>query len=105
MSLSLQAERFDGLVHSFMERLAEAERVLKCGLISEEEQSLLAFSKQHKVSMDDTLSLAIGKDFFFTLSASFWGGQRSGSSTPQQTVTDKSSILDSLVGWIFELML
>lgn len=65
MSLSLQAERFDGLVHSFMEQLAEAERVLKCGLISEEEQSLLAFSKQHKVSMDDTLSLAIGKDFFF----------------------------------------
>lgn len=67
MSLSLQAEKFDGLVHSFMERLAEAERVLKCGLISEEEHALLAFSKQHKVSMDDTLSLAIGKDIFFTL--------------------------------------
>lgn len=45
-----QAERFDGLVHSFMERLAEAERVLKYGVIPEEEDTLRAFHKQHKVS-------------------------------------------------------
>ncbi|XP_023266298.1 microtubule-actin cross-linking factor 1-like [Seriola lalandi dorsalis] len=46
-----QAEKFDGLVHSFMERLTEAERILKYGLVPEEEESLLAFRKQHKESM------------------------------------------------------
>ncbi|XP_075952559.1 microtubule-actin cross-linking factor 1, isoforms 6/7 [Anarhichas minor] len=46
-----QAERFDGLVHSFMERLTEAERILKYGVIPEEEEGLLAFSKQHEESM------------------------------------------------------
>lgn len=45
-----QAEKFDGLVHSFMERLAETERVLKYGVIPEEEATLKAFHKQHKVS-------------------------------------------------------
>lgn len=45
-----QAEKFDGLVHSFMERLTEAERVLKYGVIPEEEEGLRAFHKQHKVS-------------------------------------------------------
>lgn len=44
-----QAEKFDGLVHSFMECLAEAERVLKYGVIPEEEDTLRAFHKQHKV--------------------------------------------------------
>ncbi|GLD69834.1 microtubule-actin cross-linking factor 1, isoforms 1/2/3/5-like isoform X1 [Lates japonicus] len=46
-----QAEKFDGLVHSFMERLTEAERILKYGMIPEEEEGLLAFHKQHKESM------------------------------------------------------
>ncbi|XP_017164919.1 microtubule-actin cross-linking factor 1, isoforms 1/2/3/5 isoform X1 [Poecilia reticulata] len=46
-----QAERFDGLVHSFMERLTEAERILKYGVIPEEENSLLAFQKQHEESL------------------------------------------------------
>uniref|UniRef100_A0A8C5ENA1 Microtubule-actin cross-linking factor 1-like n=1 Tax=Gouania willdenowi TaxID=441366 RepID=A0A8C5ENA1_GOUWI len=44
-----QAEKFDGLVHSFMERLTEAERSLKYGVIPEEEQSLLRLHKQHEV--------------------------------------------------------
>lgn len=48
--LCFQAEKFDGLVHSFMERLTEAERVLKYGVIPEEEEGLRAFHKQHKVS-------------------------------------------------------
>nr|XP_043889530.1 microtubule-actin cross-linking factor 1, isoforms 1/2/3/5 isoform X1 [Solea senegalensis]XP_043889531.1 microtubule-actin cross-linking factor 1, isoforms 1/2/3/5 isoform X1 [Solea senegalensis] len=47
----LQAEKFDGLVHAFMEHLAEAERILKYGLIPEEEESLRAFRKQHEESM------------------------------------------------------
>ncbi|XP_034730396.1 microtubule-actin cross-linking factor 1, isoforms 1/2/3/5 isoform X1 [Etheostoma cragini] len=47
-----QAEKFDDLVHSFAERLTEAERVLKYGVIPEEEEGLLAFRKQHKESMD-----------------------------------------------------
>lgn len=34
-----------------MERLTEAERVLKYGVIPEEEGGLLAFRKLHKVSM------------------------------------------------------
>ncbi|KAF7666344.1 hypothetical protein LDENG_00111010 [Lucifuga dentata] len=46
-----QAEKFDGLVHSFMERLTEAERVLKYGVIPEEEEALLAFRKQHEESL------------------------------------------------------
>uniref|UniRef100_A0A8C3A730 EF-hand domain-containing protein n=1 Tax=Cyclopterus lumpus TaxID=8103 RepID=A0A8C3A730_CYCLU len=46
-----QAAGFDGLVHSFMERLTEAERTLKYGAIPEEEEGLLAFRKQHEVSM------------------------------------------------------
>lgn len=41
--------KFDGLVHSFMERLTEAERTLKYGLIPEDEGGLLAFRKQHEV--------------------------------------------------------
>ncbi|KAF3691603.1 Microtubule-actin cross-linking factor 1 Actin cross-linking family 7 [Channa argus] len=46
-----QAEKFDGLVHSFMERLTEVERVLKYGVIPEEEEGLLAFRTQHRESM------------------------------------------------------
>ncbi|KAM9724302.1 microtubule-actin cross-linking factor 1, isoforms 6/7 isoform 2-T2 [Menidia menidia] len=46
-----QAEKFDSLVHSFMGRLAEAERVLKYGIIPEGEEALLAFRKQHKESL------------------------------------------------------
>ncbi|XP_068616612.1 microtubule-actin cross-linking factor 1, isoforms 6/7 [Brachionichthys hirsutus] len=46
-----QADRFDVHVHSFMERLAEAERMLKYGVIPEKEAGLLAFHKQHKESM------------------------------------------------------
>ncbi|XP_029958127.1 LOW QUALITY PROTEIN: microtubule-actin cross-linking factor 1-like [Salarias fasciatus] len=46
-----QAEKFDGLVHSFMERLTEAERILKYGVIPEEEEALLAFRKQHEESL------------------------------------------------------
>uniref|UniRef100_A0AAQ5YIY1 Microtubule actin crosslinking factor 1b n=1 Tax=Amphiprion ocellaris TaxID=80972 RepID=A0AAQ5YIY1_AMPOC len=44
-----QAEKFDGLVHTFMERLTEAERILKYGVIPEEEEGLLTFRKQHEV--------------------------------------------------------
>lgn len=44
-----QAEKFDRLVHSFLEHLAEAERVLRYGVIPEEEEALLAFRKQHEV--------------------------------------------------------
>ncbi|XP_059920960.1 microtubule-actin cross-linking factor 1, isoforms 6/7 isoform X1 [Gadus macrocephalus] len=46
-----QAEKFDELVHTFMERLSEVERVLKYGIIPEEWQGLLAFRKQHEESM------------------------------------------------------
>ncbi|XP_073341525.1 microtubule-actin cross-linking factor 1, isoforms 6/7 [Pagrus major] len=54
-----QAEKFDGLVHSFMERLTEAERVLKYGAIPEDEEGLLAFRKQHKESMDALQAQAV----------------------------------------------
>ncbi|XP_077431947.1 microtubule-actin cross-linking factor 1, isoforms 6/7 isoform X1 [Vanacampus margaritifer] len=46
-----QAEKFDGLVHSFMERLSEVERLFKYGVVPEEEQSLLAFYKQSQETM------------------------------------------------------
>ncbi|XP_047216436.1 microtubule-actin cross-linking factor 1 isoform X1 [Girardinichthys multiradiatus] len=54
-----QAEKFDGLVHSFMERLTEAERILKYGVIPEEEDSLLIFQKQHKESLHSLHSQAV----------------------------------------------
>ncbi|MEQ2283522.1 hypothetical protein AMECASPLE_012220 [Ameca splendens] len=54
-----QAEKFDGLVHSFMERLTEAERILKYGVIPEEEDSLLIFQKQHKESLHALHSQAV----------------------------------------------
>ncbi|XP_019946821.2 microtubule-actin cross-linking factor 1, isoforms 6/7 [Paralichthys olivaceus] len=54
-----QAEKFDGLVHSFMERLTEAERVLKYGLIPEEEEGLLVFHKQHEESVSALQSQAV----------------------------------------------
>lgn len=47
-----------------MERLTEAERILKYGIIPEDEEGLLAFSKQHKVSKHDTLTL-LGKTILF----------------------------------------
>ncbi|XP_039593504.1 microtubule-actin cross-linking factor 1 [Polypterus senegalus] len=46
-----QAEEFDSLVHSFLERLSEAERTLKYGVIPEDETSVLEFQKQHQESM------------------------------------------------------
>ncbi|XP_038145905.1 microtubule-actin cross-linking factor 1, isoforms 1/2/3/5 [Cyprinodon tularosa] len=46
-----QAMKFDGLVHSFMERLTEAERILKYGVIPEEEEHLRSFQKQHEDSL------------------------------------------------------
>lgn len=44
-----QAEEFDRMVHSFLDELADIERVLKCGVLPEEEETLLTFLKQHKV--------------------------------------------------------
>ncbi|KAM9310116.1 microtubule-actin cross-linking factor 1, isoforms 6/7 [Pholidichthys leucotaenia] len=46
-----QAEKFDGLVHAFMERLTEAERILKYEVIPEGEGALLAFCAQHEESL------------------------------------------------------
>ncbi|XP_078789373.1 microtubule-actin cross-linking factor 1, isoforms 6/7 isoform X2 [Oryzias latipes] len=46
-----QGEKFDALVHTFMERLTEAERILKYGVIPEEEDGLLAFRREHEESL------------------------------------------------------
>ncbi|XP_065102531.2 microtubule-actin cross-linking factor 1, isoforms 6/7 isoform X2 [Paramisgurnus dabryanus] len=46
-----QAEEFDGMVHSFLDHLAEVERVLKYGVIPEEEEALLTFRTHHQESM------------------------------------------------------
>uniref|UniRef100_A0AAY4EH52 Microtubule-actin crosslinking factor 1 n=1 Tax=Denticeps clupeoides TaxID=299321 RepID=A0AAY4EH52_9TELE len=44
-----QAEEFDRLVHTFLDRLADVERALKYGVIPEEEEALQEFHKQHQV--------------------------------------------------------
>lgn len=44
-----QAEEFDRMVHTFLDQLADIERVLKYGVLPEEEETLLTFLKQHKV--------------------------------------------------------
>ncbi|MCJ8728159.1 hypothetical protein PDJAM_G00001110 [Pangasius djambal] len=46
-----QAEEFDRMVHSFLDQLADIERVLKYGVLPEEEEALLTFLTQHKESM------------------------------------------------------
>ncbi|TTA40550.1 Microtubule-actin cross-linking factor 1, isoforms 1/2/3/5 [Bagarius yarrelli] len=46
-----QAEEFDRIVHSFLDQLADIERVLKYGILPEEEETLLTFLKLHKESM------------------------------------------------------
>ncbi|XP_053083867.1 microtubule-actin cross-linking factor 1, isoforms 6/7 isoform X3 [Pangasianodon hypophthalmus] len=46
-----QAEEFDRMVHSFLDQLADIERVLKYGVLPEEEEALLTFLAQHKESM------------------------------------------------------
>ncbi|XP_042627817.1 microtubule-actin cross-linking factor 1, isoforms 1/2/3/5 [Cyprinus carpio] len=46
-----QAEEFDRLVHSFLDHLSDVERVLKYGVLPEEEQALLAFHTCHQESM------------------------------------------------------
>ncbi|XP_051574276.1 microtubule-actin cross-linking factor 1, isoforms 6/7 [Myxocyprinus asiaticus] len=47
-----QAEEFDGMVHSFLDHLADVERVLKYGVLPEEEVTLLAFHTHHQESMN-----------------------------------------------------
>lgn len=37
------------MVHSFLDHLADIERVLKYGVLPEEEEALLTFLAQHKV--------------------------------------------------------
>ncbi|XP_077577043.1 microtubule-actin cross-linking factor 1, isoforms 6/7 isoform X1 [Stigmatopora nigra] len=46
-----EAEKFDGLVHSFMEDLTEVERLFKYGVIPDEEEGLLALQKQNEETM------------------------------------------------------
>ncbi|XP_051999453.1 microtubule-actin cross-linking factor 1, isoforms 6/7 [Xyrauchen texanus] len=45
-----QAEEFDGMIHSFLDHLADVERVLKYGVLPEEEEALLAFRTRHQES-------------------------------------------------------
>lgn len=52
-----------------MERLTEAERILKYGVIPEEEEGLLTFQKQYKVSITRYFSAPGRKHFFPILSA------------------------------------
>uniref|UniRef100_A0A8C8CE10 EF-hand domain-containing protein n=1 Tax=Oncorhynchus tshawytscha TaxID=74940 RepID=A0A8C8CE10_ONCTS len=47
-----QAEKFDRLVHSFLEHLAEAERVLRYGVIPEEEEALLSITSLRSQEME-----------------------------------------------------
>lgn len=44
-----QAEEFDRMVHSFLDQLADIERILKYGVLPEEEEALLTFLTQYKV--------------------------------------------------------
>ncbi|KAM9488562.1 microtubule-actin cross-linking factor 1, isoforms 6/7 [Clarias gariepinus] len=43
-----QADEFDRMVHSFLDQLADTERVLKYGALPEEEEALRIFLTQHK---------------------------------------------------------
>lgn len=56
-----------------MERLTEAERILKYGVIPEEEEGLLSFRKQHEVSITRYFITPFGE-----MHSASGGGQRSG---------------------------
>ncbi|AWO97021.1 putative microtubule-actin cross-linking factor 1 [Scophthalmus maximus] len=82
-----QAVKFDGLVHSFMERLTEAERTLKYGLIPEDEGGLLAFRKQHEESVSALQSQAVELEHIQRL-----GEEMLASCHPDSIITLKSWI-------------
>ncbi|KAA0702847.1 Microtubule-actin cross-linking factor 1 [Triplophysa tibetana] len=46
-----QAEEFEGMVHLFLDLLSDVERVLKYGVLPEEEKALLTFRTYHEESM------------------------------------------------------
>lgn len=52
-----QAEEFDRMNHSFLDQLANIERVLKYGVLPEEEDALLTFLTQHKVSGSSDIAI------------------------------------------------
>ncbi|KAM6909709.1 microtubule-actin cross-linking factor 1, isoforms 6/7 [Xenentodon cancila] len=82
-----QAEKFDGLVHSFMEHLTEAERILKYGVIPEDVDGLLAFRKQHKESLDALQAQAVELESIHCL-----GEEILATSHPDSIITLKSWI-------------
>ncbi|XP_058251804.1 microtubule-actin cross-linking factor 1, isoforms 6/7 isoform X1 [Hemibagrus wyckioides] len=82
-----QAEEFDRMVHSFLDELADIERVLKCGVLPEEEKTLLTFLKQHKESMSSLSSHQVALECIQTL-----GEEILSSCHPDSVITIKSWI-------------
>ncbi|KAI4904060.1 hypothetical protein NFI96_033881 [Prochilodus magdalenae] len=82
-----KAEEFDGMVHSFLDRLADIERALKYGILPEEEDALLAFRTQHQESMSSLSSQQAQLESIQTL-----GEQILSSCHPDSVITIKSWI-------------
>ncbi|XP_060776821.1 microtubule-actin cross-linking factor 1, isoforms 6/7 [Neoarius graeffei] len=82
-----QAEEFDRMVHSFLDQLAEIERVLKYGVLPEEEEALLTFLTQHKESMSSLSSHQVTLECIQTL-----GEEILSSCHPDSVITIKSWI-------------
>ncbi|XP_028835491.1 microtubule-actin cross-linking factor 1, isoforms 1/2/3/5 isoform X2 [Denticeps clupeoides] len=82
-----QAEEFDRLVHTFLDRLADVERALKYGVIPEEEEALQEFHKQHQESMSSLIDQEVVLESIQTL-----GEQILTSCHPDSVITIKSWI-------------
>ncbi|CAG12833.1 unnamed protein product, partial [Tetraodon nigroviridis] len=83
----LQAEKFDGLVHSFMDCVTEVERGLKYGVMPEEEEPLHLFRKEHKELMAALQAQAANLQNIQCL-----GGEILASCHPDSIITIKSWI-------------
>ncbi|XP_016342581.1 microtubule-actin cross-linking factor 1, isoforms 1/2/3/5-like [Sinocyclocheilus anshuiensis] len=82
-----QAEEFDGMVHSFLDHLWDVERVLKYGVLPEEEEALLAFLTCHQESMSSLNTQQTALENIHTL-----GEEILSSCHPDSVITIKSWI-------------
>ncbi|KAF4087940.1 hypothetical protein AMELA_G00077310 [Ameiurus melas] len=82
-----QAEEFDRMVHSFLDQLADIERVLKYGVLPEEEKALQTFLTQHKESVSSLSSHQVALECIQNL-----GEEILSSCHPDSVITIKSWI-------------
>ncbi|XP_062848378.1 microtubule-actin cross-linking factor 1, isoforms 6/7, partial [Trichomycterus rosablanca] len=82
-----QAEEFDIIVHSFLDHLADIERIFKYGALPEDEEVLLALLTQHQESMSSLSAQQVALEHIQSL-----GEEILSSCHPDSVITIKSWI-------------